>query len=184
MNHKLKTYLPSGVISNELELERALHAHSKLLEPAKSDPQLNIIRKQLLKLIFEYENKHWNIDQEVNEERILESDIAEIIVRKEEEFIKNRRELIKTGLKRFGLKQKDLCELLDHKSATYVSDLIRGRHPMSITDMLIISKVLKINMNELVPKTVSFAVLKRLSNALKKMNRPGLTSEILELATA
>ena len=182
MKISLKTYLPSGGINNELE--RAIVAHGKLLEPSNSDPQIDAVRREILALIVAYEKKHSDINLDVSVERILESDLAEVIVKKEEEFIKNRREVIKAGLKMFGLKQKDLSVLLDHKSVTYVSDLIRGRHPMSITDMLIISKVLKISMNELVPKTISHDVLKRLSASIKKLNNPGLSGEILELATA
>ena len=184
MKPSLKTYLPSEGINNELELERALLSFSKLRVPSENNAHFHSIRSQILKLIVAYEKEHWNLEIVASEYIILESDLAEIIVRKEEEFIQKRRKLIKTGLSRFGLKQKDLCELLDHKSETYISDLIRGWHPMSITDMLIISKVLKISMNDLVPKNIPYPVLNRLSTSLKKMNRPGLTGEILELATA
>jgi transcriptional regulator with XRE-family HTH domain len=107
-----------------------------------------------------------------------------VIVRKEEDFLRERAEIIKANLKELGIKQKQLCEILNHKSHTYISDLVRGRHPMSLNDMVILSKVLKIYLSQLIPKTISYPELKRLSDSIKKLNHPKLSGELLELATA
>ncbi len=181
----IDSYIKGGEIKNELDLERALMAHTKLRIPAQSDTVLDAIRSEIVDLIVAYEKEHWDIPlDDITDKQIKESDLAELIVEKEEDFLSARAGIIKDRLKKLGIKQKQLCEILNHKSHTYISDLVRGRHPMSLNDMVILSKVLKINLSLLIPKTISYPELKRVSDSIKKLNNRKLSGELLELATA
>src|SRR5688572_27964504 len=125
-----------GKIQNELEFERALIADRKLKQLAKEDSKLQIVRKQLRDLIEEYENSNWSDSSKISEDKIRESDIAELIAEKERLFLQRRKDLIKTKLKEYDLTQQKLGLLLGHKSKTYISELMSGISPFSLKDLI------------------------------------------------
>lgn len=80
-NFDIDKILKAGAIKNELDFERALVADKKLRVLAKENPQFEVIRKKLRDIIEKYENEHWN--SVVDQKRVEESDLAEIIADKE-----------------------------------------------------------------------------------------------------
>src|SRR5690606_32450598 len=91
--------LEIGKIQNELDFERALIADRKLRVLSKEDSKNKVIRKKLRDLIEDYENKNWSTSSRTTDEKIRESDLAELIAEKERQFIQNRKELIRKKLK-------------------------------------------------------------------------------------
>ena len=70
-------------INNELDFEKALVADRKLRVLSKEDPKYKAIRKKLRDLTETYENKNWSSSSEITDEKIRESDLAELIIEKE-----------------------------------------------------------------------------------------------------
>jgi len=73
-------------ISNELEFERALIIERKLRLLISENPKYKEIRKQLRAIIKEYETKNWSNDSIITEEKLKESDYAELLAEKERLF--------------------------------------------------------------------------------------------------
>ena len=88
--------LNKGKIQNELEHERALIAERKLRLLSKEHPEYVKIRKELRRIIEIYETENWSNSTKISEEKIKESEIAELIAEEERLFIQNRKTLIKT----------------------------------------------------------------------------------------
>jgi hypothetical protein len=116
--------LQKGLISNELELEKALIIERKLRLLAKENPELAESRTQLRAIIKEYEKANWSVDSIISDKKIQESDVAEIIAEQERKFLANRKEKIKAKLTELGINQQDLGLILGH-SKFYISELIR-----------------------------------------------------------
>ena len=146
--------LKKGKIKDELELERVSLAERKLRLISKKDPKARIKRKKLRELIYNYENKHWKNRTGITNTQIKESNKAEQIVQKESEFIDRRKKLIRTKLKRLGLNQQEFGKILGHDSKSYMSELMNGIVPFTLKDLIIISKLLKINLNKLIPTQI------------------------------
>ncbi len=85
-------------LNNELEFERASSIHGKLRWMAKEDSSLEPVRLHLKNLIKKYEIANWDKEDEITDEQIRESDLAEKIVSAENIFISKRKELIKGNL--------------------------------------------------------------------------------------
>lgn len=86
---KTETYLKilhKGSISDELELEKALIIERKLRLMAKENPELSESRDKLRSMIKEYEKRNWGNNSLISEERIKESDMAELIAEQEKNF--------------------------------------------------------------------------------------------------
>ena len=81
--------------------------------------------------------------------------MSELIAEKERQFIYRRKELIKRQLKKFDLMQKDLMILLGHNSKTHMSELMNGISPFTLNDLIVINRLLKIDLTDLVPTTIS-----------------------------
>jgi transcriptional regulator with XRE-family HTH domain len=144
----------AGEIKDELELERASNAERKLRLISKKDPKAKTKRRKLRELIYEFENKNWKNRNEITTAQIQESNKAEIIVQKESEFIDLRKKLIRTKLKKLGLNQQEFGKILGHDSKSYMSELMNGIVPFTLKDLIIISKLLRINLNKLIPTQI------------------------------
>ena len=150
----IENVLEVGKLQNELEYERALIADRKLRVLCKENSRLKPLRKQLRDLIEKYENKNWS-SEEIDSVKFKESELAELIAEKERQFLNHRKELIRSQLKKFGLNQQNLMTLLGHKSKTYMSELMNGIVPFTLNDLIIINRLLKIDLTDLVPTTIS-----------------------------
>ncbi|GAA5040882.1 hypothetical protein GCM10011506_42200 [Marivirga lumbricoides] len=173
-----------GHLRNELEYERALIVDRKLRILSKSNSRLKPIRQKLRDLIEKYENKNWAPKSVINDDKLRESEIAELIAEKERLFLHRRKELIKNKLKAAGLTQQQLGEILGHKSKTYMSELMNGIVPFGMNDMVIIHRLLKINIKYLIPTTLSQPQRVRVKKTLTALGNKKLklSSEDFDLA--
>uniref|UniRef100_UPI004047C279 helix-turn-helix domain-containing protein n=1 Tax=Polaribacter sp. TaxID=1920175 RepID=UPI004047C279 len=170
----ITSLLESGKIENELDFERALIADRKLRVLSKEDPKYKIIRKRLRDLIEVYENKNWSSKLEITEGKIHESDIAELIAEKERQFIQHRKELIREKLKKLNLTQQDFGELLGHASKSYISELMNGVSPFSLKDLVVINRLLKIELTDLVPTFLTQSDRIKIRSSIQKLDNPKL----------
>ncbi|MFH6962695.1 hypothetical protein ACHRVK_09310 [Flavobacterium plurextorum] len=89
----MKTYFDIEeivVITNELDYERVLVSERKLRLLAKENPYCKILRTKLRDIIEEYENVEWNDVDQIDDNKLLESDKAEYIVELERLFCKDK----------------------------------------------------------------------------------------------
>lgn len=163
-----------GEIQNELELERALIADRKLRVLSKENSKFKIIRRKLRDLIENYENRNWSSDSKINEKRLRESDIAEIIAEKERIFVANRKELIKSKLKKLNLNQQDFGAILGHRNKSYISELMNGISPFSLRDLIIINRLLKIDLTNLIPTFLPQNERTKIRLSITKLDNPKL----------
>lgn len=170
-------------IQNELDFERALIADRKLRVLSREDKSLKSVRKQLRDLIEQYEYEHWRADSKISNRKIHESDLAELIAEKERQFIQHRKEIIRKKLKSVNLTQQDFGKILGHKSKTYISELMNGVSPFSMRDIVIINRLLKIDLTELVPTFLPHSERVKIKTNIKKLDNPRikLSQEDLEL---
>lgn len=166
--------LELGKIKNELDFERALVADRKLRVLSKDNPNYKSLRKKLRNLIEDYENRNWNSSSRISEKKLRESDLAEIIAEKERLFIKRRKELIKTRLKSLGLTQQNFGIILGHNSKSYISELMNGINPFSLKDLIIINRLLKIELTDLVPTFLPQAERVKIKSSIDKLDHPKL----------
>ncbi len=163
-----------GKIQNELDFERALIADRRLRVLSKEDSKYKVLRKKLRDLIADYENKNWSFNSIITEENIQESDLAELIAEKERQFIQNRKELIRKKLKNLNLKQQDLGSLLGHNSKSYMSELMNGMSPFSLKDLIVINRLLKIELSDLIPTFLAQSDQARIRTSIDKLDNPKL----------
>ncbi|MEM9650030.1 MAG: hypothetical protein AAF969_16245 [Bacteroidota bacterium] len=95
----LKEVLRSGKIQNELDLERALIASRLLRIMAEETPKLPMVRKELRKLIKEYEEANWSRNSKVTQKQIEDNEQAELRAEKERPLI---RQYLTENLKHLG----------------------------------------------------------------------------------
>lgn len=164
--------LKAGKIENELDFERALIADRKLRTLSKSDPSYKTLRKKLRDLIENYENQNWSSDSRISEKKLRESDIAESIAEKERQFIQRRKELIRKKLKSLNLNQQNLGAILGHRSKSYMSELMNGVSPFSLRDLIIINRLLKIDLTDLVPTFLPQSERRKVRISIKKLDNP------------
>lgn len=136
-------------LATELEFERASSLYLKLRLLVKEDETYIPIRKHLRDLIKQYEQKNWTDENLITDEQVKESDLAESLVWAENKFSQKRKELIKVKLKIAGLNQNDLAKLLGHRKG-YMSELINGLRPLSKEDIVVINRLLKIELKDLI----------------------------------
>jgi len=166
--------LEFGKIQNELDFERALIADRKLRVLSKDDPKYRVIRKKLRDLIEDYENKNWATNSRITDKKIRESDLSEFIADKERQFIQNRKELIRKKLKNLNLTQQDLGKVLGHRSKSYMSELMNGISPFSLKDLIVINRLLKIDLTDLVPVFLPQSDRIRIRTSIQKLDNPKL----------
>lgn len=167
-------------LENELEHETAKSLFLKLRNYESENYYYKEIREHLKNLMISYENKYWSDEQNITEDRIRESDKAEIIVRAENEFIYKRKTIIKQKLKDFGLNQGDLAKLLGHKKG-YMSELINGLRPFSKEDLIIINRLLKIPLDNLFPLFIKQEKAEHIKKALISINKKNIKFSIEDL---
>jgi antitoxin component HigA of HigAB toxin-antitoxin module len=163
-----------GKIQNELDFERALILDRKLKLLAKENSDYKLVREKLRDLIQDWENKQWSSESKITEEKIQESDLAEIIAEKERLFIERRKKLIKAKLKSLNLNQQDLGTILGHNNKSYMSELINGINPLSLRDLIVINRLLKIDLSLLVPNFLSHSESQKIKASIEKLNNPYL----------
>lgn len=170
-----------GIISSELDYERALNADRKLRILSKEDIHFKKLRIKLRALIEKYENKEWNNVDQIDENKLNESKNAENIADFERKFIENRKELIKSQLKELELTQENLALILGHKSKTHMSELINGIKPFTLKDLIILNRILKIEMSLLVPVFLSNEDQLRIKIVANKLNKPKVKLLVADL---
>lgn len=176
--------IESGKIQNELDFERALIADRKLRVLTKENPKLKSTRKKLRDLIEQYENQNWNPNSRISEKKLRESDIAELIAEKERIFIQRRKELIRKKLKTLNLTQQDFGKILGHGSKSYMSELMNGISPFSLKDLIVINRLLKIDLTDLVPTFLSQSDRMKIRTTIEKLDNPKLRLSKNDLAIA
>jgi transcriptional regulator with XRE-family HTH domain len=169
----IETLLTAGVISDELNYERAMIADRQLRLLAKEDAHYKAKRKALRSLIEKYERKHWSDEQALDESKLVISGNAVKHAEVERVFIQKRKEEIRKKLKSLQLTQNDLGILLGHKSKTHLSELMNGLSTFTLRDLVIIHRLLDIPLNKLIPVSLSYADQTRINAnviQLKKSN--------------
>lgn len=166
--------IENGEILNELDFERAMIADRKLRVLAKENPKFKSVRKRLRDLIEQYENKNWSAKSNISDKKLQESNVAELIAEKERLFIQRRKELIRKKLKNLNLTQQDFGKVLGHQSKSYMSELINGVSPFSLKDLIVINRILKIDLTDLVPTFLPQSDRVKIRTTIKKLDNPKL----------
>ncbi|MEA3494594.1 MAG: helix-turn-helix transcriptional regulator [Bacteroidota bacterium] len=157
-------------LKSEIEHERASSLYLRLRKQEKEDGSYALIREHLKNLIVQYEANHWSDELKITDEQVEESDLAETLVRAENEFNYKRKEFIKNRLKELGLKQNDLAKILGHRKG-YMSELINGLRPFSKEDIVIINRLLKISLDALIPPFIKQDKVAHIKKTLKTIRR-------------
>lgn len=165
--------LQKGSISSELELEKALIIERKLRLMIKENPELSVSRNQLRAIIKDYENLNWSKNSIISDDKIKESELAELIAEKERQFLATRKEIIKSKLVELGINQQDLGIILGH-SKSYISELINGINPFNLKDLIVIHNLFNIKLESLIPTTIPLKESKRIKSSILKINKPKL----------
>lgn len=163
-----------GEIKNELDFERALIADRKLRILSKEDSKLKILRKKLRNLIQQYETTNWSENSVINDNQLKVNDIAELIAEKERLFIEKRKVLIKTKLKSINLTQQQFGLILGHRSKSYISELMNGINPFSLKDLIVINRLLKIDLIDLIPTFLPQQEQIKIRSSIEKLENPKL----------
>ncbi|UZO82350.1 helix-turn-helix domain-containing protein [Aquimarina sp. ERC-38] len=166
--------IEAGKIQDELDFERALIADRKLRILSKENPKFKSIRKKLRDLIESYEKQNWSANSKISDKKLRESDIAELIAEKERLFIQRRKELIRKKLKSLNLTQQEFGEILGHRNKSYISELMNGVSPFSLKDLIVINRLLKIDLTDLVPTFLPQSDRIKIRTTIKKLNNPKL----------
>lgn len=161
-----------GIITSELDYDRALIADRKLRLLAKENPHFKNLRLRLRDLIEKYENAEWSDVDKINEEKLTESGVSEYIAEQERLFLENRKQEIRKKLKQLDLTQESLGLILGHKSKTHMSELMNGIKPFTLKDLVIIHKLLKIEMGVLIPVFLSKEDQIKVREAIMKLDKP------------
>ncbi|WP_157750465.1 helix-turn-helix domain-containing protein [Mucilaginibacter gotjawali] len=85
-----------------------------------------------------------------------------------------RKNAIKSKLKEVGITQKQLGDILGHTSATYMSELMNGINPFTLNDLIVIHQLLNIELESLIPTTLSQRVRSRVLGTISKLKNPKL----------
>ncbi|MDC1324645.1 helix-turn-helix domain-containing protein [Flavobacteriaceae bacterium] len=171
-----------SALNSELEVEKATNLYLKLRVLAKENKSYKILRKHLSKLIKDYEDKNWSISENITNKQVKESDLAEQIVQEENDFYSKRKEIIRERLKESGLNQTDLAKILGHRKS-YISELINGVRPFSKEDLIIINRLFKIELENLIPTFIKEDKVLHIRKTLKSIlkSRIRLTKKDLNL---
>ena len=170
----ISNMLKSGTIQNDMDYERALIADRNLRILAKENSHFKKLRLELRDLIETYEIKHWSKESEIDERKLRESDVAETVAELERIFLENRKLLIKNRLQKIGLSQQEFGTILGHNSKTYISELVNGMSPFTLKDLVVIHRLLKIDLGDLLPTFLPQKERKKIKSSIKKLNNPHL----------
>ena len=186
--HRMKTdfdidkIIEKGAITNELDYDRALIADRRLRLLAKENIHFKKLRSTLRDIIEEYENREWNDVENIDENKIEESEKSEQVAELERLFIENRKQKIRTKIKELDLTQENLGLILGHRSKTHMSELMNGIKPFTLKDLIIINRLLKIEINFLIPKFLSQEDQTRVKQAIIKLDKPKIKLSSNDLA--
>jgi antitoxin component HigA of HigAB toxin-antitoxin module len=178
LHRRMKTHfdiekiVEKGIITNELDYERALIADRKLRLLAKENLHFKNLRTKLRDIIEKYESDEWNDVGKIDDNKLLESDKAERIAELERLFLENRKQEIRKKLKELELTQENLALILGHKSKTHMSELMNGIKPFTLKDLIIINRLLKIEVAILIPVFLSKEDQNRVREAVMKLGKP------------
>lgn len=172
-----------GVLNTELEYQTALSADRTLRILIKSDPSLKELRSQLRGLIAEYEKNHWSDAEKVTDEQITISDEIEKYAESERRFLEQRKKLILLRLKRLKLSQGNFGTLLGHQKS-YISELINGIRPFSQKDLILIHRLLKIRLDDLIFVSIPADTKKRIERYVATLKKVKVKKNDLELVNA
>ena len=67
-----------------------------------------------------------------------------------------------------------MATILGHKSKTHMSELMNGIKPFTLKDLIIINRLLKINIDVLIPVFLSKEDQVKVKEAVKKLDKPKL----------
>ncbi len=160
-------------LQSEYDLEKASLLARKLRWMIQDDPSLKPVRDKVLKLMEDYENKHWNNVELISDKQLEESDKAEDIIQKEIEFYNKRKEIIRSNLKEYDMNQQELGSLLGH-SKSYISELVNGVSNFSMKDIVLIHRIFKISFDELIPTFIESETRDEIRRNIHKLNKPKL----------
>jgi len=160
--------IEKGALTSELEMERAVWIERSLHLLTNDYPELESLRKEIFNLIVQYESIHWSNFDSIPKEQFKESNRAEKQVKREFAFFRKRKELILAKLKKYGLNQNDLAEILAH-SKSYTSELLNSTRAFSMNDLIIIHRLFDIKLDDLICTEISPETKKRIDAALKKV---------------
>lgn len=179
----IEKIVENGIITNELDYDRALIADKKLRLLAKDSLHFKNLRTKLRNIIERYEISEWSDIDKIDDKKLSESAKSEHIAELERLFIENRKKAIRKKLKELDLTQENLALILGHKSKTHMSELMNGIKPFTLKDLVIINRLLKINIAELIPVFLSKEDQVKVKEAVIKLNKPKvkLTSDDLVL---
>ena len=173
----IEKLIEQGSIKNDLDLARAMIAERKLRLLAKENNDLKVLRKKLRIIIEDYESRAWSDNNSITDVKVAESDHYEMIAELENQFLRNRKQIIRAKLKTFDLTQENLGQILGHKSKTHVSELMNGMKPFTLRDLIIINRVFGIDFKYLIPNFLSMDEQLKVKTAIQKLNKPKLSPE-------
>lgn len=142
-----------------------------------------ILRSKLRDFIEKYENSTWKDTEKIDNDKLIESDKSEYIAELERLFIENRKNIIRKKIKKFGLTQANLAELLGHKSTTYMSELMNGISPFTLKDLIFINRLLKIELSFLIPVFLSIEDEIKIKATVKKLKKSNFKLTSNDLAS-
>jgi len=177
----LRSILKAGKLTTEFDLERALILDRKLRLLVKDDPELLESRVRLRSIIKQYEKTNWSKESEIDELKIKESDIAELIAEQERIFLEKRKNTIKEKIDKLKITQQELGKILGH-GKTYMSELMNGVSPFSMRDLIILHRLFGIKLENLIPTIISEKDRIRIKTSLTELNKPELRLEKEDLA--
>ncbi len=160
-------------LENEYDLEKASLLERKLRLMIDENPDLKPIRKKLRDLIKEYEDREWSDFDTITDSKVENSDKAEEIVNYEQKFIDKRKNAIRKKLKKYDMTQQDLGVILGHPKS-YMSELINGVSQFTLKDLVIIHRILRINLDILIPTFLQSETRDKLKDSIEKLNKPKL----------
>lgn len=167
-------------LENEYDLEKASLLERKLRLMIDENPDLKPIRKKLRDLIAEYENRKWSDFEKIPDSQLEDSDKAEELVKYEQKFINKRKDVIRKKLKEYDMTQQDLGVILGHPKS-YMSELINGVSQFTLKDLVIIHRILRINLDILIPTFLQSETRDRLRDSIDKLDKPKLKLRKTEL---
>ncbi|MEX2597458.1 MAG: helix-turn-helix transcriptional regulator [Salibacteraceae bacterium] len=165
--------LKTGIVS-EFDYQRAMVADRKLRLLAKNESKYKKIRSALRDMIQAYEETSWKPNQKVSNAKFMESELAEHIAEEERVFVLQRKRAIKSKLAQLGINQQQLGLILGHKSKTHMSELMNGLTSFTLRDLVLISRLLKIEMEVLVPHFLNLNERKKVITSIGKLTNTNL----------
>lgn len=176
----IEKVIRKGEIQNELEFERAMIVDRKLKLMVEENPKLKLKWKELGQIIKKYEKENWSNISNISSNQMAESDRAEFISEQERVFMQTRKLLIRTKLKSLNLTQQEFGKILGHQNKSYMSELMNGICPFSLKDLLIISKLLRINLSKLIPNILPYKDRQKIKLTIEKLDNPKVKLESTE----